>query len=47
MSELAALLSSLADEQATADPQAVEQHDLGGTVEYLREGKPFAVASDA
>ena len=47
MTELAALLGTLADERAAADPPALEQHDLGGVVEYLRSGKPFAAASDA
>ena len=47
MSELAALLGSLADDLSTADPQALERHDVGATVEYRRHGKPFAVASDA
>lgn len=45
-SELAGVLTSLADQQATADPQALERHDLGGTVEYRRHGRPFAATSD-
>ena len=47
MTDLAGLLTSLADERSTADPQDCERHDLGGTVEYRMRGRPFAAASDA
>jgi hypothetical protein len=44
---LAALLSDLAAAQDVPDPQQLERHDLGVTVEYMRTGRPFAAASDA
>ncbi len=43
---LAALLSDLAAAQDVPDPQELERHDVGATVEYLRTGRPFATASD-
>lgn len=45
MSGLADLLRSLADELTTADPQDLEQHEVGDSVEYRRKGRPFTVAS--
>jgi hypothetical protein len=43
---LAALVSDLAAAQDVPDPQQLERHALGATVEYLRTGRPFAAASD-
>ena len=46
MSELASLLASVADERSTADPQDLERHEAGETVEFLRQGRPFAATTD-